>query len=765
MPKKIILIIAIFFYASLFSAAENTIDLKKSPQKIAEIYFREIPLKNELNFTIGQDFSRDYQAYHFQNLPQSNSHQELRRFAFQAPFKVTLSDEEDPGLFIGPSVYPGKIYLNGTLIFRRGQYLNTYTSILYNSDAILLPRELLQEINLLTIEVYCYSETTPLWDIYWGSFSKLTNMVFLRNLANNYFISGVFVMAFVLWLFYMFSFIYRQGKESKFLYFALTCFFFLFSYSNFIFTHNFSNEVLLEKISRIGFAFTVMSVTLFNIKFTGVFDKNIWIKLAVTLPNILLSAITLFLNSKFAIHFLFNKITAGIIFPVLFFLNLIILGYSFFKNKQKESLYLFLGFLFLIAMSLGDIQALGTETTPYAWLTPYGYSVLVIVLFFILALEQSRIYHTSLIKEEALKENNLYLGSVIEKTHSVSQNLYGSIEKLNTLISQADKVVQNYSEKNSNIVDQVVQQFGHVGQLLTQIKTQIKESSDRIPQAVTKQTQVVESISETIESMNQHMASTLESAHASRHKSQELSNIAQSGNEVITETSHSLQKISAYAMFIEDILKITGDVAEQTGILAINASIEAARAGAAGKGFSIVANEVRKLSTKSQESLQSSGEQINGMKKDIIMSNQLAENVRKSFTSIQQKSIQASEEAGNMTELIENQKDQTNTILNAVNGLLKETFLIRDLTFKDKEQTEIVHNSLSDLQNTFLSITSSLKAQSKEGRNLSSFLKDVRKVLNENLENANILGNLIQEGQVKIDGNRIQMDQHSNSVR
>lgn len=63
----------------------------------------------------------------------------------------------------------------------------------------------------------------------------------------------------------------------------------------------------------------------------------------------------------------------------------------------------------------------------------------------------------------------------------------------------------------------------------------------------------------------------------------------------------AIQKISNKSTEIHNIIKTIEDIAFQTNILALNASVEAARAGIAGKGFAVVADEVRDLASKSSE--------------------------------------------------------------------------------------------------------------------------------------------------------------------
>src|SRR5205085_3448299 len=94
---------------------------------------------------------------------------------------------------------------------------------------------------------------------------------------------------------------------------------------------------------------------------------------------------------------------------------------------------------------------------------------------------------------------------------------------------------------------------------------------------------------------------------------QESSRIAGDAVKQARETDARINELSQAAGRIGDVVKLITAIAEQTNLLALNATIEAARAGEAGRGFAVVASEVKQLASQTAKATEEIGSQIAGM--------------------------------------------------------------------------------------------------------------------------------------------------------
>jgi methyl-accepting chemotaxis protein len=139
---------------------------------------------------------------------------------------------------------------------------------------------------------------------------------------------------------------------------------------------------------------------------------------------------------------------------------------------------------------------------------------------------------------------------------------------------------------------------------------QIAHAAENLAQTSIVQAQSVQELSNNVANMNEDIKRNSEQATQAANLALMLQELTDKGKGQMEEMNSAMIDITESSKNINKVIKTIDDIAFQTNILALNASVEAARAGSAGKGFAVVAEEVRNLANKSAEAAKNSEEMI-----------------------------------------------------------------------------------------------------------------------------------------------------------
>jgi len=368
--------------------------------------------------------------------------------------------------------------------------------------------------------------------------------------------------------------------------------------------------------------------------------------------------------------------------------------------------------------------------------------------------------HIKLIEDgiESMKDGDLTLdlsvsssdeiGALSDDLCSFNKNLRSSIASIQTVsaeniqmkdtliataeesLSAAEQIAANGSSIERKITT-LDDNLGSATGAVESIGASISGLNDRIQEQMSMTEESTASVTQMIASIN-NVAMIADQRRAAIDS---LVGTVSAGGDKMETTFKEVEGISENVGSIKDITAIIANISSQTNLLAMNAAIEAAHAGDSGRGFSVVADEIRKLAEASSTNSTEIAAILNDIVERVDAASRSGAQTSDAFQAIQSEVTQLRDSLGEIFSNMNELRGGGNQILQAMNELRDATAAVNEDSSRIEGSSSSIGESMATLRRVSSEVASGMSEISTGTKEISTAMKDV-------LSNAERLGTI-----------------------
>ena len=286
----------------------------------------------------------------------------------------------------------------------------------------------------------------------------------------------------------------------------------------------------------------------------------------------------------------------------------------------------------------------------------------------------------------------------------ISANINRFFSRIRDLISHSRRSSVSIAADSARM-NHLVQLTSDAVQRQEALAADIFESSNRVNLAVGE----VATNADAIQSSTQN---NLDLAQRSLTQMETVASTMRTTNEHIEHFSSTVGELHASSMKINEIVLLINDISDQTNLLALNAAIEAARAGEAGRGFAVVADEVRKLAEKVKKATQVIGQNTQAMIDLVADTSTRTQTIVGEVTKANDYVETSAADLTTMVADFKQTTEQLSTIASAIYNL--------------RESNQAIHSEVEEIRNHSVDISGRMKQCQESAGNLRTSTEDLQ---------------------------------------
>ncbi|EOD01707.1 heme NO-binding domain-containing protein [Caldisalinibacter kiritimatiensis] len=389
-----------------------------------------------------------------------------------------------------------------------------------------------------------------------------------------------------------------------------------------------------------------------------------------------------------------------------------------FEGKLAVASLLFIGVPYVIASNFLDTNVTTGVTLALTVLVPYIFGKLMLLPKRNIISQLKDLKENNYVEENEIATNDFFedINKLINEYKDIIKSDFvgfkGLTDELHVFSNTFNEISANMnttSKEISEVVEQVAQGAVDQADQTESAAYLLNNNISTLNQIVDNENKSKDDLENVVEKINEGFKELKDSSNSLRNVLNQFSKVK--------EDSFSLQN---RAKDVTKIVETVEAIAEQTNLLALNAAIEASRAGEFGRGFSVVAEEIRQLAEESKNAVKSINENLVSFINEI---NSLVENIESQYSVLEGENQRLSVVADNSSASVNDIQNVSNSLIQMIEQLTKETEAINQVSQNIESLAAIAEENSASSEEVSSNVTTYASELQRMIENIEEFQK------------------------------------------